>query len=233
MSAEERENAVWSLAELEQEISNWTHYWLRKSAERFSEFLLPATAKPIVDFIDPAWTLKLPDAGSQVISFVSKNPHDNVTNIMSMVNNPVQHGAWLSSWYVQEAKKQNGSVERGIWQPDELQVMVDIDNHSMILRQIWKNPRYMNNVIIGMWQENDLEWQIIIDTLKNRGDFRVMLPGTMQTYQTLQGIQERYTKLDKPMELMLVYWLVHKVLFRKEPDSTETFPHDGSHHRIH
>ena len=43
-----------ALQDQEQEISNWAHYWLRKSVSRFADFLLPATDKPKTDLVEPA-----------------------------------------------------------------------------------------------------------------------------------------------------------------------------------
>lgn len=106
-----------SLQKHDQETSNWTYFWLRKSAERFAGFLLPSTANPKSDLMDPPWLTPSQEENPPIISFMTRNQeHDHAIDILSLLGNYIDHGAWLSGWCAARlcAKRGNGlfSAER-------------------------------------------------------------------------------------------------------------------------
>lgn len=206
------------LQEQEQEISNWTHYWLRKSISKLSDFLLPATAKPKTDLVDPAWLHPLPNTMGAVISFLV--PTQDGVLIISMINNLCQHGAWLASWPVQPSGDPH-KEHRGIWQPMALRILVDLGERTIILQQEWENPHFISNFLIGAWAEDAPDWQLVLNTVRRKGHFNVLVPATKESYARLNNVQSAVTVLTKDMLLLSVIWKVTFVGAKEAPVADE------------
>jgi hypothetical protein len=208
-----------ALQDQEQEISNWAHYWLRKSVSRFADFLLPATDKPKTDLVEPAWLHTLPDPLGAVISFLV--PTQDGVLIISMINNLCQHGAWLASWPVKPNGEANGE-HRGLWQPMFLRILVDLENRTIIMQQEWKNPHFISNFLIGVWAEDAPEWQLVLNTIQRNGRFTVMVPALKASYAQLKSVPSAVTRMDKDMLVASVIWKVNFVGVKKAPAVDDT-----------
>ena len=173
-----------SLQKHNHETSNWAYFWLRKSAERFAEFLLPSTAKPQSDLMDPPWLTPSQEENHPIISFMTRNQeHDHAIDILSLLGNHIDHGAWLSAWNVPPGYAQNAATDyflRSVWQPERLDVVADITDCTLYLQQHWKNPNYVSRMQLGAWNSGDSEWIMIADVLKHHGSFRVMVSPNLQ-----------------------------------------------------
>lgn len=209
-----------ALQDLEQEISNWAHYWLRKSVSRFADFLLPATDKPKTDLVEPAWLHTLPDPLGAVISFLV--PTQDGVLIISMINNLCQHGAWLASWPVKPNGEANGEY-RGLWQPLVLRILIDLEERMIILQQEWKNPQFVSNFLIGTWAADAPDWQLVLDNIQRNGHFTVVVPATKESYTQFSNMPSAVTRLNKDMFVASVAWKVNVVGVKKLPavDDTE------------
>ena len=192
----------------EQEVSNWTHFWIRKLSGNANEFLLPATGKPTHDLVEPGWLQESPPPSNAIFNYLVPNK-DGVA-IVSLMNNPCLHGSWLASWPVFG----QGEIDHGraLWHPVGLRLAVDFGQRALILQQEWSNPRFVSNILLGVWAPDAPDWISIEFAAKHKLTFNLLLPADRRSFDLLASGSRITFAEDTP--LLLTRWRIHQIVFR-------------------
>lgn len=196
---------------LEQEVANWTRFWIRKLSGLLDEFILPASDKPMHDLVEPGWLHEFPPPHNAILNYLLP-PGGDGTTIVSLMNNPSLHGAWLASWHVSG----NGAINNGraLWQPVGIRLAIDFDQRALILQQEWNNPRFVSNLLLGLWAPDSPDWAAIEFTAKQKLPFNLLLPADRASFDILSAGSGHQITFSEDTPLLLTRWHINQILFR-------------------